>query len=235
MKRIIISSMALVALSTSAMALDLLDKDESVVVRVAMDVEGSQNDSEFIVLDTAGSPCNQQCGKYGADYDAAFEISAAFEEEVADGEFGSNKVVTYYDRGDAKIFNGKYLTTNVSDRGLEFTYEVFYKFNQYFKPFVGAGFGINQEKVDYQRRDGKLPSTSYDRDRTEYTPTVNAVVGITGEVFAGIGYYANYKYRLADSSSTTTPAQINNVWTNREIKIDHLDSGQFLAGISYKF
>jgi len=240
MKKILMVASVALALSTQLMAYDLINDNEDFVIRIGMDLEGSQNDARNIIYDTEGNPTcgNGLCGKIGMDKDQAYELGFALEKKVNDNEFGSRKLVTLYNYGDAKIHNGG-LVTNNNNAGAEFTYEVFYKIKSYIKPYIGAGFGINRSTVDYEERDGRILDVSYDRNRIEYKPTLHVTLGLTGEIYKGFGYYATYKYRYADTSETTIPFSGDREGVagpySKTVKVDGVDGGQWILGLSYQF
>jgi opacity protein-like surface antigen len=208
----------------------------SIVLRIGIDAEGSQNDARTILFDSLGNPCAAgACGKLGIDRDTGWEISLGMEDNVADGKFGTRKMLTYYDFGDALIHNGNLVTQN-DNIGIEATYEVYYSLNKYFKPYIGAGVGINKSSVNYEARTGGVfGAITLDREKEEYTPTLHFVAGVSGELFSSFGYYANYKHRFADTSSTVIPFIDNGIPEIKTVNNDGVDGNQFMIGINYTF
>ncbi len=239
MKKVILSTVAAVMLTTSATALDLIAENESFIIRLGADLEGTQNDAEDVVLDSNGNAtCNGACGKLGKDKDMGFELSFGTEENVNDGEFGSRKIVNLYNDGDAVIHNGG-LLTNTTNMGVEATYEVFYAFNKYFKPYVGAGAGINRQTVEYEAHSYEggrfLPAFTLDREKEVYEPTVHVLVGISGDIYEGLGYYISANYRFADTSTTVIPFRQEGNLVSKTVEIDGVNGDQYMAGFSYRF
>lgn len=231
MKKIMTSVLAAVALSTSAMAFDLVGEDESVIIRFGADAEGKDYNSQVGNINYPGSPT---AGRTGVDRDAAYEFAIDIEKNVADGEWGTKKSFTLYDHGDAIRYDGK-VSRETSNIGLDFTYSVYYKVNEHFKPYVGGGFGINQRK-----RTGELANSA---ESTNYEPTLNAVIGVSGEIYKNFGYYVEYKYRFADNvddelvfvdpGAGGLPIADPDNW--HRVDADGVDGGQIMIGISYKF
>jgi len=240
MKKIILSTVAVLALSSSVMAFDLAGENESIFVRFGINAEGTQNNAKNVVLDSQGNAtCGDGlCGKIGEDKDMGYEFTFGIEEKVADGQWGSRKMVTIYDHGDSTIHNGGLVTEN-KNIGVEGTYEIFYSVNKYIKPYVGAGFGINRSSVDYEARSSEggafLPSMTYDREKENFKPTLHSTVGISGDIFKNFGYYVSYKYRLGDTSTTVLPFRQEGTVVNKTIEIDGVSGGQFMVGFSYRF
>jgi len=228
MKKIVLATAATLALSTSGIAFDLVGENEDILIRIGADIEGSQDDLKLVPSTT---------NKYtGTEQNMAFELAVGLEEKVEDFKFGTRKMLSLYDDGDVVVHNGG-LLTNVSNTGVEATYEVYFKATKYAKPYIGLGFGINQQKVDLDARDGVLPEVTYDRDQTKYTPTAQLVAGITGEFGLGIGYYINAKYRLADKSSTSIPFKEGGgaSVSSKIVDVDGVSGAQYIVGLSYQF
>jgi len=224
MKKIILATAAILALSTSAMALNLIDENEDVVIGIGLDVEGSDNNSMTGTPEYPGSPT---AGRYGTDKDAGYELKIAFEENVEDFAFGSRKTITIYNHGDAEMFDGHY-SKKSTNYGADLTYSIYYKITKYFKPYLGAGFGINRRTFDGEGDDITL--------KTSYEPTLNGVVGASGNVIAGIGYYAEYKYRLADHSEQKFIVQDSSGTLDvKKFDVNGVHGGQFMVGLNYKF
>ncbi len=228
MKKVLLSVAVLATLSTSGMAQDFVGENENIIIRIGADIEGNSKDLTLVPSTT---------NKYtGTEQDMAYEIGFGIEENIENYNFGTRKMLTFYNDGDAVIHNGG-LLTNVSNLGLEATYEVFYKVNKFFKPYAGAGIGINQQKINLDARGGVMPDVTYDRDTTKYTPTVQAVIGVTGQFGAGFGYYVNAKYRFADEKTTSIPFKEGGgaAVSTKIVEVDGVSGEQFMVGLSYKF
>jgi len=225
MKKIVLATAATLALSTSVMAFNLVDENENVVIGAAFDVEGSDNNSKVGTPQWAGNP---SAGRYGTDKDAAYEISVSIEETVEDFDFGTRKTLTIYNHGDTEMFDGGY-SKKATNYGADLTYSVYYKITKYFKPYIGAGLGVNRNTFDGEGTD--LTS------KTSYKPTLNGVVGASGNVIAGIGYYAEYKYRLADNFKNQLFIVEDSSGHPQATRfdVDGVNGGQFMLGLNYKF
>jgi len=227
MKKIILGVAAVATLTSSVMALDLVDKDESVFVQVGLNTEGEVDHSHMQMYDTNGNPMNNPNRLQGTSQEQAWEISIGLEEKVENGEFGSRKILTFYDAGEITRYDGTYKAYN-QNYGLEGTYEVYYNLSKYFRPAIGAGIGIN---MLHHKDDGW-------REIKEYSPTVHLSAGISGEIYAGIGYYANYKYRFANNSERTVPLDRSGGVLPLDfvkVTLDGAEGGKALVGLSYNF
>ena len=152
-----------------------------------------------------------------------FELSAGAEEKVANFEWGSRRVMSIYSYGNATYYNDTY-KADIKNIGIETTGATYIKLTQYFKPYIGVGVGLNVNSYD----DNGAYVTS-----SEYQLTVNAVGGVSGELFSGVGYYAEYKYRFAPSETRqVTPVGGS---TTIEIENEGVNGGVFVAGLSYQF
>jgi len=242
MKRTIFTVLMVFVLSSSVMASGVIDKTlekNDVIFRLGYEVTGDDDDSKNIKYSTSGNPCSTDgsCGKYGLDRDAAYEFSIGLEEKVDDFKFGTRKMLTIYNDGDAVFHNGHF-TSDVTNAGIEATYAVFYKATKYFKPYLGAGLGVNRQTNDDE---------SEWRENENYSPTFVTKAGISGELFAGFGYYVEYKYRFADNKkisvftrhnddgSIIVPGSGLSDFNTVDIEIEGVDGGRFMAGISYQF
>jgi len=164
------------------------------VIRIGVDVQGNQNDVD------AGT---------GDKKDMGYEIAFGAERKVDDFRFGSRVMNTIYNYGDKTYYKGGTETLN-TNYGFEITMSRFYKATQYFKPYLGAGFGINKSKT--------TDNTS-NKMQESYAPTLHIAGGVSGEVVVGIGYYVEVKRRFADNSAL----------------IDGVDGTMTTAGLSYQF
>lgn len=163
------------------------------IVRIGVDVQGNQNDV------TAGVGDEKKMG---------YEIAFGAERKVEDFRFGTRIMNTIYNYGDKTYYTGTSETRN-SNYGLEMSMSRFYKATQYFKPYLGAGFGLNKSKIS---DDSGFQSETY-------APTLHLKAGVSGTVIVGIGYYVEVKRRFADNTD----------------KIDGVNGTMTTAGISYQF
>jgi len=234
MKKIFFTVLMVLILNSAAVAsgfstaLEETMSKNDIIFRLGYEVTGDDDDAKTLNYDTNGNPCpDGACGKYGFDRDAAYEFSIGLEEKVDDFKFGTRKMLTIYKDGDGTFHNGNF-TSDVTNAGIEATYSVFYKATKYFKPYLGAGLGINRQTNDDE---GQW------RDNEEYSPTFVTKAGISGELFAGFGYYAEYKYRFADNKKISVPHRIGPSLIDGyvDIEIEGVDGGRFMAGISYQF
>ena len=204
-------------------ALDLIDKDEKVFVQIGFDLEGAVSNSHLQMLDTLGHPMSNPDRIQGTDQEQAWEISIGLEEQVNQKEFGSRKILTYYDAGKITRYDGTYTAYN-KNTGIEASYEIYYKWMTFFRPSIGAGVGIN---VLHHYDDGW-------REVKEFSPTVHVSAGVTGEIVDGLGYYVNYKHRFANNSIRTVPIYRGGLYLVR-VDLDGAEGDKFLLGLTYKF
>ncbi len=184
-----------------------------VILRVGVDALGGKDDTK---VDSAGV-------KTGVDRSMGFELLAGAEEKVENFEWGSRRMMSLYSYGNATYYNGAY-EADINNAGIETTGASYVKLTQYFKPYVGLGLGLNINSYNdhgaYQKSD-------------DYQLTVHAVGGVSGELFTGIGYYAEYKYRFAPSETLQiTPKTGGGII---EIENEGVNGGVFMAGLSYQF
>ena len=227
MKKIVLATAATLALTTSVMALDLVGENESIVIRGGADAQGKDYNSKVGTVAWAGYV---EAGRTGRDKDMGYEISIELEEDVKNFEFGSRKTLNLYNHGDAVMYDGK-VSKNSTNYGLDFTYNVFFKATQYFKPYIGAGLGVNRRTFEGELSD----SATY----VEYEPTLNAVVGASGELIVGIGYYVEYKYRFAHNVENQVFAvDVTNgpgLPEFHRFDVEGVNGDQILVGLNYKF
>ena len=227
MKKIVLTTAAVIALSTSAMAFDLVGDNESIVIRGGVDAQGKDYNS---FVGTYAWPGNVTAGRTGRDKDMGYEIAIEIEEDVKDFEFGTRKTLNLYNHGDAVMYDGK-VSKKSTNYGLDFTYNIFYKVTKYFKPYVGAGVGINRRTFNGELADA---ATSIN-----YEPTLNAVIGASGDVVVGIGYYVEYKYRFADKVKDQLFAvDVTNgpgLPEFHRFDVEGVSGDQILVGLNYKF
>ena len=189
----------------------------SILFRVGVDALGGKDDTST----------NAVGDKKGLDRGMGFELSMGAEEKVENFEWGFRRIMTIYGYGCGTYYNETPAYTyqaDTSNVGLETTAARYFKATQYFKPYIGVGLGININSYDdhgaYQKSD-------------DYQFTVHAVGGVSGELFTGIGYYAEYKYRFAPSE--TLQIKPVNSLTTIEIENEGVNGGVFMAGLSYQF
>ena len=187
--------------------------NNDIMWRVGVDAFGGNDDTEVLASG----------GKKGLDRSMGFEMSVGAEEKVENFSWGSRRLMTIYSHGNASYYNGAY-KADINNLGIETTAARYFKATQYFKPYVGVGLGLNINSYD----DNGAYATSND-----YQFTVHAVGGVSGELFTGIGYYAEYKYRFAPSETLQiTPKDgISSI----EIENTGVNGGVFMAGVSYQF
>ena len=187
----------------------------SILLRVGVDALGGQDN-------TTGSTASGD--RKGLDRSMGFELSMGAEEKVEDFEFGFRRIMTIYAHGNGTYYNGNY-KADTSNFGVETTAARYFKATQYFKPYVGMGLGLNinsyNDHGEYLKSD-------------EYQLSVHAVGGVSGELFVGIGYYVEYKYRFAPSE-TLQITPVSNSGNIIEIENEGVNGGVFMAGLSYQF
>lgn len=186
----------------------------NILLRVGVDALGGEDDTE-----TIGT------GKKGADREMGYELVMGVEKKVENFEFGTRRTMTLYNFGDTTYYNGTYLA-DIDNFGIETTGATYFKATQYVKPYVGIGLGINVNRYN----DHGVSVTS-----ESFQPTVHIVGGVSGELFVGIGYYAEYKYRY--SNTIKEQATVDNGGTLELVEIENkgVTGGQFMAGVSYQF
>jgi len=189
--------------------------NNDVLLRAGVDVLGSNDD-------ITGSTATGD--KKGLERSMVFEVAVGAEEKIENFEFGFRRTMTIYSYGDETYYNGAY-KADISNYGVETTAARYFKATQYFKPYLGLGLGLNINSYDdhgaYKKSDN-------------YQLTVHAVGGISGELFVGIGYYVEYKYRFAPSETLQVTPKNDN--TNiLEIENRGVNGGVAMAGLSYQF
>jgi len=219
MKKIVLASIATMLLVSPVMAEDKNIRDtHDVVISFGVDVKGKQYDSWQGTPAYVGSPT---AGRTGTDKDMGYELSIGLEEKVEDFEFGTRKMLTIYNFGDATTHDGKYQTYD-SDYGIESTLEVYFKATKYFKPYLGLGFGINKAK--HSDSGGNL-------NMETYSPTLHAVAGAAGELIVGLGYYVQVKQRFANNLNTNYDVFGSTI----ALELDTVNGTTTTAGVSYQF
>ena len=183
-----------------------------ILLRVGVDALGSNDDTSTL----AGG------GKKGLDKKMGYEFSVGAEEKVENFNWGSRRIMTLYNYGSATYYNGAY-EARTYNYGAETTMARYYKMTQYVKPYVGLGLGININDYDDKGRS---------KNAQEFQLTVNGVAGVSGELFVGLGYFVEYKYRLA---SSTTEQLVLKDGTNVEVENKGVSGTQAMAGLSYQF
>ena len=222
MQKITLSLLTLVVAGMPLMAADQDIYDEmykqfreknDVMFRVGVDALGSNDDTEVLV----GG------GKKGLDKNIGFELSLGAEEKVENFEWGSRRLMTFYYHGNGTYSNGAY-EAKTQNFGGETTMARYIKLTQYVKPYLGIGLGINVNDYDDNGRS---------KNAQEFQLTVNAVGGVSGELFTGVGYFVEYKYRLA--SNTTEQLTLKDGSGNVEVENQGVSGAQLMAGLSYQF
>ena len=224
MKKTVLTAMTIVMASMPLVAADRQAiRDEfqkqfrekyDILLRVGVDALDGKDDTN---KDAAGV-------KTGVDRSMGFELSAGAEEKVANFEWGSRRTMSFYSYGNATYYNGTY-EADIKNVGIETTGASYFKLTQYFKPYIGVGLGLNINSYD----DNGAYVTSDD-----YQLTVHGVGGVSGELFTGVGYYAEYKYRFAPSE-TRQVTPVNDPTNIIKIENEGVNGGVFMAGVSYQF
>ena len=203
MKSILSVTAAVIIAASSAVAAEMpepskrfaeMSKHYDKIVRIGVDVQGNQDD-------VSGD---------GDKKDMGYEIAFGAERKVDDFRFGTRIMNTIYNYGEKTYYEGGNKTYSNSNYGLEMSMSRFYKATQYFKPYLGLGFGINRSKTTYS-------DSNVMEER--YAPTLHVVAGVSGELIVGIGYYVEAKRRFADNTNL----------------IDGVDGTMTTAGVSYQF
>lgn len=184
-----------------------------VMFRVGVDALGSNDDTKLL----PGG------GKKGLDKNTGFELSFGAEEKVNNFEWGSRRLMTFYYHGRGTYYNGDY-KAKTQNFGGETTMARYIKLTQYVKPYLGLGLGINVNDYDDSGRS---------KNAQEFQLTVNGVAGVSGELVTGIGYFVEYKYRLA--SNTTEQLVLKDGSGSVEVENNGVSGGQVMAGLSYQF
>ena len=186
-------------------------EQNDILLRVGVDALGGNDDTEKIAT-----------GKKGNDRSMGYELSMGAEEKVDDFEFGSRRMMTIYNHGDATYYNGTYMA-DIKNFGVEMTGAKYFKATQYVKPYIGAGLGLNINQ--YNDHGQSIDSESFQ-------PTIHVVGGVSGELFVGIGYFAEYKYRYGANVTKVVPLASG---STTKIENNGVVGGQVMAGVSYQF
>lgn len=203
MKTVMRAAAAVIVLVSGVMAAEPVSENKGFenknkrfdrIVRIGVDVQGNQEDV------TAGVGDKKEMG---------YEIAFGAERKVKDFHFGSRIMNTIYNYGDKTYYNGANETYN-TNYGIEMSMSRFYKATQYFKPYLGGGFGINKSRTTDNGSNVMQES---------YAPTLHLMAGVSGEVIVGIGYYVEVKRRFGDHTN----------------EIDGVDGTMTTAGISHQF
>ena len=208
---VVVVSMPLVAAETDSMAQQFLEKND-IMLRLGVDALGGKDD-------TKGSGSTRE----GTKRQMGFELSLGAEEKVEDFELGARRLMTFYSHGSTSYYDGAY-TAKMQNFGVETTGASYWKLTQYFKPYLGLGMGVNVNQYD----DNNQYANSQD-----FQLTLHGVGGVSGELVSGLGYYAEYKYRLAPSQ--TIQATLQDGTTKAEVKNESVNGGVFMAGVSVQF
>ena len=225
MRKIILVALTVVMSSIPLLAVEKKDYEEAfrkqfrekndILLRVGVDALGGKDD-------TTGSTATGD--KKGLERSMGFELSIGAEEKVENFEWGFRRIMSIYSYGNGTYYNGSY-SADTSNYGVETTAARYFKATQYFKPYVGVGMGLNINSYDDH---GQYMTTD------EYQLSVHAVGGVSGELFTGIGYYAEYKYRFAPSETRQVTSR-DDVTNIIEVENEGVNGGVFMAGVSYQF
>jgi len=196
MKKIILAATVAAALSTSVMAFDLVDKDENIVVFVGIT---NVFDADYFI-GTHDYPDSTTAGHTGTQEDSGYSISIGLEDNIDNNDFGTRKMLTYYDDGKKIYADGNYYEA-FSNKGIEASYEIFYKINNHLKPYIAAGIGMNDSTSEALKRDTTTHNKKWGTSGHSYDMTGIMKLGVTGEIIASIEYFAEYKYRAGGESS----------------------------------
>ncbi len=180
--------------------------------RVGVDALGGNDDTEALATG----------GKKGLDRGMGFEVSVGAEEKAENFSWGSRRLMTFYSHGSASYYNDTY-KADISNIGVETTAASYYKMTQYVKPYIGIGLGININSYDDNGASVKSQ---------HFQPTVHAVGGVSGELIAGLGYYAEYKYRFSNSVEQELTLKDG---SHVSAENTGVNGGVFMAGVSYQF
>ena len=195
MKKIILAATVAMALSTSGAAFELVSKNENVVVFAGVT---NMFEADYFV-GTHKHPDSPTAGHTGTKEDAGYSISIGIEDNVKDYNFGSRKTLTFYDDGKYTYGDGRYYEI-FTGKGIEISYDVFYKLNTHFKPYLAVGIGMNDGSSKAIQNDAsgneKWSTSGKSQDMTGVIK-----LGVTGEIIASIEYFAEYKYRAGGESS----------------------------------
>jgi len=222
MRKIVLTALSVVMVSFPLFAVEKgSDLDEfqkqfreknDIMLRVGVNALGSEND-------TTGSYPTQS----GTKHQMGFELSLGAEEKVENLELGARRLMTFYSFGRTNYYDGAY-SAKMTNFGMETTGATYWKLTQYVKPYLGLGIGLNVNQYD----DNNQYANSQD-----FQLTLHGVGGISGELVSGLGYYAEYKYRLAPSQKIQ--ATLQDGTTTAEVKNDSVNGGSFMAGVSVQF
>jgi len=215
-------------LAAMVATLPLMAADQEVVQVVLVEKFRAENDIIFRVgVDALGSNDDTSTlsggGKEGLDKKTGYELSLGAEEKVKNFEWGSRRLMTFYDYGRGTYYNDDY-KAKTRNFGIETTMARYIKLTQYVKPYLGLGLGINVNDYDDGGRS---------KNAQEFQLTVNGVAGVSGELVVGIGYFVEYKYRLA--SNTTEQLVLKDSSGTVEVENKGVSGGQLMAGLSYQF
>ena len=230
MKKILMSALLVSSLVSSAMAFEFISKNERVVI-----FGGITNvDNADYFIGSIGNEGSLTAGYTGTKEEAGFSIAIGLEEKVKDGQFGSRKMITYYDDG-KKIYGDGGYQEIFTDKGIEASYDIFYQLNNHFKPYVGVGIGMNDGTATARKYNTPAPAPGVYTIRWEtsghsYDATALFRVGITGEIAADIQYYAEYKYRMGGESAQVSTTNFGSTDNPNPVKHNTVT-----LGLGYKF
>jgi len=222
MKKIVLAVLSAVVVSSPLVAaenkstLNEFEKEfrenNDILIRLGGNALGNESD-------VTGSGSTRK----GTKHQMGFELSLGAEEKVENLELGTRRLMNFYSYGRTNYYDGDY-SARMTNFGMETTGATYWKLTQYIKPYLGIGIGLNVNQFD----DNNQYLSAQD-----FQLTLHGVGGISGELVAGLGYYAEYKYRLAPSQKIQ--ATLQDGTTTAEIKNDSVNGGSFIAGISTQF
>ena len=141
-------------------------------------------------VDTAGSRDSTNSAGYGLDKNTAYEITFGAEDKTKDFEFGVRRTLNLYNHGNGTFHNTSAYSAKTKNIGAETSISGFYKATKFFQPYMGLGVGINFSSYD----DGGKSITA-----STYRPTLHGILGFNSQLLGPIGFYAQYKYTIADT------------------------------------
>jgi len=233
MKKIILSIASIATLSTSAIAANdasesvSIFNNKSIVIRGGITGFSSDDTHQTIPGSVTG-------GTSGDKQDIGYLFCVGVEDDVSDNMFGTRQMITMSKQGDKTSYDG-HLEITQANESLEYSYEVFYKLNQYFKPYVGIGAGLNRNGLIYDYDSPHNNDTDY-INAESYDATAHAKLGVTGELIVGIEYFAEYK-RVAGGSSIKVDMH-RDILTGLDINADienSLNVNVVTVGLGYRF
>ena len=223
MKKVILTALGIVLAGLPLVAagnestMDEFEKQfrekNDIMLRIGVDALGGVDNTNVLANNT---------GKDGYSRQMGFELSMGAEEKVENLELGTRRLMTFYSHGNTNYYDGLY-SAKMRNFGMETTGATYWKLTQYIKPYLGLGMGVNVNQYE--------DSNQY-LDSQDFQLTLHGVGGVSGELVSGLGYYAEYKYRLAPTQTVHATLQDG---TKAEVKNDSVNGGVFMAGVSIQF